>query len=469
MGLIESVEFLEISIATGETSDSANLTKSQTTSNCVLFVTKGPLSGQTSNFDQVYLDAYFESSPDKVTVERSTSGGTITVAITVVEFGTDASIQQGTFSMAATEGSDTVSITSVTQSKSAFTLYYQTDGVGNTKFGPACVRGKFNADDELIFERDDTDGAISGHFYLFECNNTEFSVQAITHDIAASTTSKDTTITEVDTDKTFMISSFKTLGGNDDVENYCHSLQLTTSTNINSARYYAKNESVDCHVFVIEFESGSEQVVQRGSFSYGSASTNENDTLTAVDLLYAMPWNSAFQGCMQTEGSDAADVETAWQRLKLTSATQIDGYRDAGQIATGIWECVEWRKPNYQIKGNVYNRFGATLTDANLVLLKDNQDDTMSVIDYTTSNQSGYYIFENIVDKDSQYQIYAYIDDSPHVFDVTDHILEPLENTTTCYDLYLRSDVDKGEVSPSKNLRLRAQSDKKARRIFIIS
>ena len=469
MALIESVEFLEISIGAGDTSGSANLTKSQTTANCVPFVTKGPVAGTTNNFDQIFLDVYFQSSPDRVTAERTTSGGTITVGITVVEFGTDATIQSGTFSMAATEGSDTVNITSVTQTKAAFPIAYRTDGVGNTKWGPACVRGRFNSNTQVIFERDDTDGAIEGHFYVFECDNTEFEVQAITHDIAASQTLKDTTITSVDTAKTFMISSFKTVGSNDDAENYSHSVQLTSATNIRSERDFNKNESVDCHVFVVEFESGSEQVVQRGVFNYGTTSTNETDTVTAVDLLYAMPWNAEFQGCMQTGGSSAADVENVWQRVKLTSATQIEGFRDSGQASTGVWECVEWRKPNYIIEGKTYNKNGGVLTSVNLILLKDNQDDTMTVVDYTTSNGSGTYQFQNIADNDTQYQVYGYKDDSPHVFDCTDHILEPAESPTESYDLYLRSDVDKGEVSPSKNLRLRAQSAKMARRIFIIS
>jgi len=115
---------------------------------------------------------------------------------------------------------------------------------------------------------------------------------------------------------------------------------------------------------------------------------------------------------------------------------------------------------NYQIEGKTYSNSGALLGSVKCLLLKDNQDNTCSVIDYTTSNGSGEYSFAGISDDDAQYQVYAWKDDSPHVFDVTDHDLLPKESPDTSFDLYLRSDTDKGETSPDKDLRLRSDEDK---------
>lgn len=464
MALIVSVEYVEIEIGAGETTDSANLTKSQTISKCVPFMTC-KVAGQLSEFDQILLDVEIEAGPI-VTVTRTTAGGTISVGVTVIEFGTDATIQQGAFGMIATEGSDTVNIDAVTESKAALITNYLTNGVGNTLWGPACVRGKFNTSSQLIFERDNSTGAISGHWFVFECNGTEFSVQAITdHIIASEATEKTTTIDAITMNKTFLISTFKTAGTNDDAENYTHSVKLASSTTLYSQRGYAKNETVDTHVFVISF-SGT-QIVQRGTFNYDSA--QETDTISAVNLTWAMPWNANRQGHMQTEGSSAADIENVWNRVKLTSTTVVTGDRTDGQASVGEWEVIEWYKVLYSIEGKTYSKNRAILATCKCLLMKDNEDDSATVIDYTTSDGSGDYEFADMGDDDNQYFVYAWKDDSPHVADCTDHVLLPKETPDTSYDLYLRSDADKGETSPDKDLRLRSQADKLAkRRIFLI-
>lgn len=122
---------------------------------------------------------------------------------------------------------------------------------------------------------------------------------------------------------------------------------------------------------------------------------------------------------------------------------------------------------DYQIEGKTYSKSGTVLGTCDLLLMKDNEDDTATVVDYTTSDGSGDYSFTGIPDNDNQYFIYAWKDDSPHVMDVTDHVLLPKETPDTSYDLYLRSDTDKGETSPDKDLRLRSGADKIAEDISL--
>ena len=127
----------------------------------------------------------------------------------------------------------------------------------------------------------------------------------------------------------------------------------------------------------------------------------------------------------------------------------IDAVRVIGDVAT-----------NYKIEGKTYDKNGSIIASVKCLLLKDNQNNTCTVIDYTTSDANGDYSFTGLSDNDAQYLVYAWKDDTPHVFDVTNHNLLPKETPDTSFDLYLRSDVDKGETSPDKDLRLRSDADK---------
>lgn len=46
--------------------------------------------------------------------------------------------------------------------------------------------------------------------------------------------------------------------------------------------------------------------------------------------------------------------------------------------------------------------------------------------DNTTSDGSGNYSFTGLTDNDAQYMVYSIKDDSPHVFDATDNVIQPV-------------------------------------------
>ena len=121
----------------------------------------------------------------------------------------------------------------------------------------------------------------------------------------------------------------------------------------------------------------------------------------------------------------------------------------------------------YDIEGIVYTKDGDPyLGAAQLFLFKDNGDNTLTFVDYTIASiATGAYSF-SVTDEDD-YLIAAFGDATPNVFDVTDHNLLPKLIPTESYDLYLRSDVDKGETPVSTNLRLRTQADKMAQAVEI--
>jgi len=60
-------------------------------------------------------------------------------------------------------------------------------------------------------------------------------------------------------------------------------------------------------------------------------------------------------------------------------------------------------------------------------LCKDNQDNSCSYLTYMLSNSvTGAYSFTGLLDNDAKYFVVSWKDDSPHVFDVTDHVLQPV-------------------------------------------
>jgi hypothetical protein len=80
---------------------------------------------------------------------------------------------------------------------------------------------------------------------------------------------------------------------------------------------------------------------------------------------------------------------------------------------------------SYTLSGVTYNNTGSTLASCKCFLVKDNQDQTLTFVDYALSDANGNYEFDGVPDTDAQYLVIAWKDDSPHVFDVSDHVLQP--------------------------------------------
>jgi hypothetical protein len=80
---------------------------------------------------------------------------------------------------------------------------------------------------------------------------------------------------------------------------------------------------------------------------------------------------------------------------------------------------------SYALSGVTYDNDGATLASCKCFLVKDNLDQTLTFVDYALSDANGNYEFNGVPDADAQYIVVAWKDDTPHVFDVTDHVLQP--------------------------------------------
>lgn len=83
-------------------------------------------------------------------------------------------------------------------------------------------------------------------------------------------------------------------------------------------------------------------------------------------------------------------------------------------------------KVQYYVSGITKDKNGNILGSCECHLLKDNLDNTLTFVGYVLSNATtGAYSF-TVWDNDAQYLVVSWKDDTPHVFDVTDHVLQPI-------------------------------------------
>lgn len=80
----------------------------------------------------------------------------------------------------------------------------------------------------------------------------------------------------------------------------------------------------------------------------------------------------------------------------------------------------------YKITGVTKDIHGNILGSCECYLVKDNLDNTFTFKAYQLSNAgTGVYTFTGLTDNDANYQVIAWKDDTPHVFDVTDWVITP--------------------------------------------
>ena len=347
---VKSVEYVEIPIGNLATTATVNLTKGQVVANCVPFASM-MTSGVDDQFDQFFTDVFFQAAPPaRVTAQRFTAGGTLSVGVFVVEFDPAyVNVRQGPFAMGAGTATTTAAIPATTLTKAALVSYYQHGAVTNS-WTDYAIAGWFSAGNQLMWQRNFSAGAVSGHYYVFEARNTEFSVQAVSFGIANNATSANQAITAVDMDKTMVIASYRTAYSTFDNEDGQIGVFLANPTTLTAQRTFETGASStidDIRAFVVQW--GDNVRVQRGVLNYADADTFQTATIRAVDLASTMVWNgsSIGPGTMENETTTASNGDTAFQRLKLTNATTVRGDRDGTCAATdcqgiGHFEVVEW-------------------------------------------------------------------------------------------------------------------------------
>ena len=335
---VRSVEYVEVSLGSGVTSASVNLTKGQDTTNCVPFASS-TLTDTNARFARVLTDISFQTGPDRVTVQRDSGTGTTSVGVHVVEFDPAfVNVHQGTFANALSAGQPTTSgIPAVALAKAAVVFYYRfDDDTGGNEYGHVALAGWFGSTTQLNWQRNDASlGNINGHYYVFEAINHEFAVQALSFSMAASATSASSTLpTPVARDRSFVIASYRTAYADDDSEDGQFRISLPDSSTVLASRSFGggsgSNLISDIRAFVVEL--GGNVRVQRGALTYADLDTVQTATIDYTRPSTAMAWNGMLlgSGAIEHHAFSAGDSDGGFQRLKLTDETTVQGDRGEG-------------------------------------------------------------------------------------------------------------------------------------------
>lgn len=284
--LILSIEYVEITVPWDATSASVALTKGQNTANCVPFGSINTGNGWSYTRNMLF-DIYF--SAGSVVAERvqaiSAETSSNVISVFVVEFNPlCVNVQQGTFTLNNGSSTTNASITAVDLNKAA--LVFSWKHAGTTLYPYSfLIRGRITSIDELTFDRGSTFTDASGHFFVFEAINSEFSVQAVTFTINSDSTFA--SINAVDLSKTILLGSFYSPSADNTKRLYTIGLFLGDSSTINQISYSASTKPRVVSAFVVSFAKG--VAVQRGSLTWGYDDLTQSVALgTAIDKTKAI-------------------------------------------------------------------------------------------------------------------------------------------------------------------------------------
>jgi Peptidase family C25 len=360
-GFVRSVEYVEITLGSGQASGVANLTKGQTVANAVPFATSTADSA-ANGFGNVFTDVFLTAgSPPSVTVQRDLTPGTVTVGVYVVEFDSSyVRVQTGTFAIASGSAAPVTAplAPSVDLTRAALVFYHRNDFPnGANGYNVVSVEGTFSAVNQLQFQRN-TGGAatLDGHWYVFEALNVAgsyvFDVQTKSFNFTAAGGTSTALGTGVLSVSSFVTGSYRTAESNDHANTGSLRLYLSgcagspSSCTTVSAERQTSNTTVWVTAYVIHLTGGGR--VQRGTFNYtssgGGASLQTAILNPALDATRTVAWNGfGVPGIMRSNEGSGDQMATGHQLLKIINGTTVSGsHAFTGFTAVGTWEAIEW-------------------------------------------------------------------------------------------------------------------------------
>ncbi|KKL80194.1 hypothetical protein LCGC14_2007200, partial [marine sediment metagenome] len=339
-GFVKSVQYKELVFSTSDVTKSIALDVGTNISNTIPFVTIKENVGD--DWDDIMVDVYFTDSPATVYAQRSTSGATITVSIFIVEFDdVKVKVQSGTFSNTGTFAEETIS--QINTSKAIPMAYYKASG-GDDDWDASMVTTDFTDTTTIRMERHGSSGTMSGHYYVFEAQDSEFSVQKAVLSMSSSQGYDTASINSVNMSKSFIVSSYESDRANDDPEDGALDVFLNSATEVRAERHSETsyfNGFPTINVFVITF-TGAESV-QRGDFTWANSDTFKETDITAVDLGSSMIKSGNMYGIMQSDGTGSSDVKSAFVQHEFvdTDTIRLERYTN-NEDGKGHWEVIEW-------------------------------------------------------------------------------------------------------------------------------
>jgi hypothetical protein len=337
-----SVQKYHFTLGDGTTTAYRPFTGGQTGLNTVPFVTMS-VNASADTWNLFLPDVYFNSTG--VIVNRGSGAGSVmNLIVSVVEFDSDSvRVKRGNFSL-GTGGVTTPIGAFVNLSNTALIFYYNSTDVTDG-YNDNSIMGNISGINELNFTSQGATGTTAGHWYVFESRDGGFTVQNTVLAFASGSTYVNGSISDVDTSKSFVITSYVTNEAQDDPRDGSFYANLTNSTTVTGVRIGAPVATILANVYVVTFNGN--QSVKRGHFSYAAGAGTASDTVSLVNLSSSVIWNPVLTGRMSDDGATNA-IESSFQLLNLTSNTTISGFRaETSGNAVGIWEIIDWYPYGY--------------------------------------------------------------------------------------------------------------------------
>lgn len=163
------------------------------------------------------------------------------------------------------------------------------------------------------------------------------SIQYVTSSILTSNSSRNVTITAVDTANTILLCMFTAGGGSQPDSTWKYTAHLSSSTNIQLTRSNSSASAPDpCGIFVVEFQPGVIRSVQSGEKDLGNSASG-TVTITSVNTAKSVALYLGHRG-KATDGSSNRGAIVA-----LTDATTVTITIDDSDTNTYVrWMVVDF-------------------------------------------------------------------------------------------------------------------------------
>ena len=368
-GAVISVEYATLTIAADASTDDYSVTGSRigNTANCIpvvsRFVSTRPSSSYDEDLENYQVDAYFVTGDlNTLRVERAGGlKGGITVYVQIVEFDpARVNVYSDAWTMAAADSSEVIDLAlypggavSVVLANTFLVNHCMANTLGG-EWRAHLVRSKITDTDTLTFDRGGNSGLndLTGHWYLAESTEGDFTVQESNVQLSSVATDDDTvTAASGDLDKIFVLGSYKTDTASVPATDNTIDVVLTAGT-VTVSRV-GTTGVIDWTGHVVTTADGT--TVQRATRTQSTATAQDDVTLgTPVDDTMSMvniTGNLSGVGGGSFSGTAEEAIQSGQVGVLLQDSDaggNFDELRiehdieDATTPAVISWEVVEW-------------------------------------------------------------------------------------------------------------------------------
>lgn len=347
-GIIESIQEVEITIASSSATGTATIS-SITTGNSAIFCSYPYFGMQrqtaSGNAADDIICAVDITNSTTVTATRSSAPAfAITLVVTVVEYKSTAvtSVQQGTVSMTGAETTSTDTITSVNTSRSVVVCNGATNDNTTVNLVNSASSLTLTNSTTVTAVRGNAVGVFDQNYVVIEfASGVVDSVQPFEISITdTGATTNTATISSVTTADSVIFPAGQRLGATTfHLEDSSAHVKLTNATTLTITRNTAGTRVPTITGTVVEWASGNVESVQRGTVTMASGDTTKDVTVTSVTVANSVVTALTATGTSSLNFAPQAEFFTS----EIVNSTTIRFHKGlTGKVVILSWELMEY-------------------------------------------------------------------------------------------------------------------------------